>query len=138
MKTIHIHLTVRDLSKNIQFYQALFDAPPSVLKDDYAKWYIENPKVNLSLSTNTEASEGIEHLGIQVGSSKELQEFYQDIQNAKSTIRTEGKTTCCYAQSEKSWIADPQGIEWEIFHTFGESATYGKSDNSCCSTQGCC
>ena len=127
MKTMHIHIKVDNLQQNIQFYSALLNSKPTFVKEDYVKWMLEDPKINLAISTSGNKV-GIEHLGIQVESKDELKSVYGNLQNAKSTIREQGETTCCYAKSEKSWVADPQGIEWEVFHTYGESTFYGDRD----------
>lgn len=134
MKRFHVSLSVKDLQQSVEFYSALFGAEPTVLKNDYAKWMLDDPHINFAVSLNSHAS-GIEHLGIQAESETELKEVYNNLKKAKGTIREEGKTTCCYANSEKSWIADPQGIEWEAFYTFGESTVYGEGKTAkaaCC------
>lgn len=134
MKRFHVNMNVKDLQRSVDFYTALFGAEPTVLKPDYAKWMLEDPRVNFAISLSAHAS-GIEHLGIQAESQEELQEVYNNLKNAKGTIREEGKTTCCYANSEKSWIADPEGVEWETFYTFGESTFYGEgkmTQSACC------
>lgn len=125
MKTFHVHIKVKNLRENIAFYSALFAAEPSVQKEDYAKWMLKNPKVNFAISQNEEKI-GIEHLGIQAESNEELQEVYGNLEKAKGEIFEEGLCSCCYAKSEKSWIKDPQGINWEAFFTFGESTVYGE------------
>lgn len=147
MKRLHVHVAVEDLSISVRFYSQLFAARPVVLEDDYAKWMLENPRVNFAISRRG-AAPGIEHLGIQVEDRAELREVYERLQRAESPVRDEGKTTCCYANSEKSWIADPQGIQWETFMTTGESAEYGheavqaplpvaSEHSSCCGPRGC-
>jgi catechol-2,3-dioxygenase len=124
MKRLHVHVSVDDLAKSIQFYSTLFAAEPSVTKDDYAKWMLDDPRVNFAISKRGEDT-GIRHLGIQVEDRAELADVYSRLQRAEAPILEEGATTCCYANSEKSWIADPQGIEWETFLTTGESTIYG-------------
>jgi catechol 2,3-dioxygenase-like lactoylglutathione lyase family enzyme len=124
MKRLHVHVSVKDLSASIRFYRELFDAEPVVTKDDYAKWMLEDPRVNFAISQRAKAT-GVQHLGIQVEDRAELTEVYGRLKRAGGPIIEEGETTCCYAQSEKSWIEDPQGIEWETFLTTGESTTYG-------------
>lgn len=126
MKRFHVHLRVKNLEESIQFYNSLFASEANVVKPDYAKWMLDDPKVNFAISTSDESHTGIEHLGIQAESSEELQQVYQNMEQAEGKILVEGETTCCYAKSEKSWIADPQGIEWEAFHTHGESTVYGE------------
>lgn len=124
MKRLHVHVGVEDLAASMRFYETLFDAKPTVVKDDYAKWMIDDPKVNFAISTRC-GDAGIRHLGIQVEDRAELGEVYSRLKKAEAPVFEEGATTCCYARSEKSWIADPQGIQWETFLTTGESTTYG-------------
>ena len=127
MKRLHVHVAVNDLEQSIRFYSTLFAAQPSVVKDDYAKWMLDDPRVNFAISQASEARKGIEHLGIQVESTDELSEVYGRLKAANRPVLDEGRTTCCYAKSEKSWIADPDGIVWETFFTDGEATTYGDS-----------
>src|SRR5688500_17782552 len=103
MKRLHVHVRVKNLDESVAFYNALFAAAPSVLKPDYAKWMLEDPRVNFAISLRPDKI-GLEHLGIQAESSEELNEVYNRLEQAKGSIREEGQTTCCYAQSEKSWI----------------------------------
>jgi hypothetical protein len=110
----------------VQFYSTLFGAAPTVLKPDYAKWMLDDPRVNFAISSGCHASKGIEHLGIQVESTDELSEVYERLKAADRPVLEEGRTTCCYAQSEKSWIADPDGVTWEAFYTDGEATAYGQ------------
>lgn len=134
MKRFHVNLNVKDLQQSIEFYTALFGNAPTVVKPDYAKWMLEDPRINFAISPGM-GSTGIEHLGIQVESEAELREVYGHLSQAKEIIREEGKTTCCYAKSEKSWITDPQGVEWEAFYTFGRSTVYGEgktTEAACC------
>ena len=124
MKRLHVHVGVNDLNQSIGFYSALFAAEPTVRKNDYAKWMLEDPRVNFAISLRPEGG-GVRHLGIQVESNEELQEVYARLKQADGPTFEEGTTTCCYAKSEKTWINDPQGVAWETFHTTGESTTYG-------------
>lgn len=124
MMRLHVHVAVDDLAKSIGFYSALFDAQPSVVKPDYAKWMLDDPRVNFAISARGRAP-GLDHLGIQVEDKAELNEVYARLRKAGGNIIEQGQTSCCYAQSEKSWIDDPSGIAWETFHTTGESITYG-------------
>ena len=127
MKRLHVHVGVSDLESSVQFYATLFGAAPTVLKPDYAKWMLDDPRVNFAISSGCHASKGIEHLGIQVESTDELLEVYDRLKAADRPMLEEGRTTCCYAQSEKSWIADPDGVTWEAFYTDGEATVYGES-----------
>lgn len=124
MKRLHVHVGVNDLNQSIGFYSTLFGAEPTVTKPDYAKWMLEDPRVNFAISAGN-AHKGVEHLGIQVESGQELQEVYGRLKAADRPVLEEGATTCCYAKSEKSWIADPQGVVWEAFFTNGEATVYG-------------
>jgi catechol 2,3-dioxygenase-like lactoylglutathione lyase family enzyme len=126
MKRLHIHVSVDDLARSTRFYSTLFAAEPTVVKPDYAKWMLDDPRVNFAISTRSGAS-GLDHLGIQVETPDELQEVYGRLRQADAPVLEEGATTCCYAQSQKSWIADPQGLSWETFLTTGESTVYGDS-----------
>jgi catechol 2,3-dioxygenase-like lactoylglutathione lyase family enzyme len=126
MKRLHVHVAVGNLQQSIGFYSALFAAQPTVVKDDYAKWMLDDPRVNFAISMRGNAP-GLDHLGIQVESSAELQDVYDRLRHAGSSVLEVGATTCCYAKSEKSWIDDPTGIAWETFLTSGESTVYGDS-----------
>ncbi len=124
MKRLHVHVSVDDLSHSIRFYSTLFAAEPTVTKPDYAKWMLDDPRVNFAISTRSGQS-GLDHFGIQVETADELHEVYGRLQQADRPVLEEGATTCCYAKSEKAWIADPQGLAWETFLTSGESTVYG-------------
>ncbi|WP_106639784.1 ArsI/CadI family heavy metal resistance metalloenzyme [Allosphingosinicella vermicomposti] len=143
MKRLHVHVGVEDLEQSVSFYSTLFGAEPSVLKADYAKWMLDDPRVNFAISSGNHAAKGIEHLGIQVESDEELAEVYGRLKAADRPVLEEGATTCCYAKSDKSWIADPDGVVWEAFFTTGEATMYGDSptlsalsetaaENACC------
>ncbi|NNC72784.1 MAG: glyoxalase/bleomycin resistance/dioxygenase family protein [Sphingomonadaceae bacterium] len=152
MKRLHVHNRVSDLDASIGFYSQVFNAEPSVRKDDYAKWVLDDPRMNFAISARG-AKPGIEHLGIQVEDNDELHEVYERLSTSGQPVFEEGETTCCYAKSEKSWIADPDGVVWEVFRTDGENAIYGDSpeldrlvsanaaDDACCTPstpQGVC
>jgi len=124
MKRLHVHVAVDDLEQSVGFYSALFAAEPSVLKSDYAKWMLDDPRVNFAISTRGRQP-GLDHLGIQVESKGELSDVYGRLRRAGGNVLEQGETTCCYAKSEKSWIEDPSGISWETFFTTGESTDYG-------------
>lgn len=129
MKRFHVHVRVQNLTESIAFYNALFDAQPTVVKADYAKWMLEDPRINYAISTG-HSQHGIEHLGLQLDSENELQEVFARLQKAKGTVRAEGACTCCYAKSQKSWITDPQGVDWEAFYTHGAATVYGEGSNA--------
>lgn len=157
MKRFHVHVGVADIDASIAFYSGLFGAEPTVTKSDYAKWMLEDPRINFAISQKCGAEKGVEHLGVQVESEAELAEVYGRLKAANGPVLEEGATTCCYAKSEKSWIADPDGVVWEAFLTTGDSTVYGdnpdfatlSSDtaaaNACCAPtvsapakSGCC
>jgi len=127
MKRLHVHVSVDDLDRSIGFYAALFGAPPSVVKDDYAKWMLEDPRVNFAISGRGREA-GVDHLGIQVESGEELAELAGRLKAAGETTRDQEAATCCYARSDKAWVNDPSGLRWETFHTFGEAVTYGEDE----------
>jgi catechol 2,3-dioxygenase-like lactoylglutathione lyase family enzyme len=124
MKRMHVHVAVEDLQRSIGFYSALFAAQPAVVKVDYAKWMLDDPRVNFAISTRGRAP-GLDHLGIQVESKDELDDVCARLHQAGGRVIEQGQTACCYAKSEKSWIDDPAGIAWETFFTTGESIDYG-------------
>ena len=124
MKRLHVHVAVEDLPKSIGFYSTLFATEPSVVKTDYAKWMLDDPRMNFAISARGRAP-GLDHLGIQVEAKDELNEVYARLRQAGGTVIEQGETSCCYAKSEKAWIDDPSGIAWETFHTTGESINYG-------------
>lgn len=144
MKRMHIHVAVDDLQRAIGFYLALFSAKPAVVKSDYAKWMLDDPRVNFAISTRGREP-GLDHLGIQVEERDELVELTQRLHRAGGTVIEQGETRCCYAQSEKSWIDDPAGIAWEAFLTVGEITDYGDGsgehaprvahENACCAPE---
>ena len=127
MKRLHVHVSVDDLAQSIRFYSTLFAAEPTVLKDDYAKWMLEDPRVNFAISKRQGGVAGISHLGIQAEDEGELAEVYDRLALAEGPTVEEKAATCCYAKSDKQWIADPQGVPWETFFTYGEATFYGQS-----------
>ena len=125
MKRLHLHVSVPDLAQSIRFYETLFGAPPTVVKDDYAKWMLEDPRVNLAISQRGAAA-GVDHVGIQTETADELAELAARLKAAGQSTFDERATTCCYARSDKSWVTDPAGVRWETFHTFGDATSYGE------------
>ena len=125
MKRMHLHVGVSDLDASILFYTGLFGADPTVAKSDYAKWMLDDPRVNFAISSKVEAEKGIEHIGIQAETLDELGEIYGRLKAAGRPVLEEGATACCYAKSEKSWVTDPDGVVWEAFLTNGEATVYG-------------
>ncbi len=137
MKRLHVNLSVADLDASIGFYSSLFAAEPDVVKPDYAKWMLQDPRVNFAITTRG-SRKGIDHLGIQVEDDAELDEVYTRLKSAGAPVIEEGATTCCYANSEKSWIFDPEGIAWETFLTRGESPVYGSDSIREANTESAC
>ena len=139
MKRLHLHVSVEDLGASIGFYSTLFGQGPSVTKADYAKWMLDDPKVNLAISARG-AAPGVDHVGIQVESPEELSELAGRLKAAGETTRDQEAATCCYAQSDKSWVKDPSGLSWETFYTFGEATRYGEDEAPAIETKAasCC
>ncbi|MFM2119648.1 MAG: hypothetical protein RL722_1116 [Pseudomonadota bacterium] len=125
MKRFHVHLHVDDLAASIRFYSRLFAAEPSRVEADYAKWMLEDPRLNFAISTRGSAP-GIDHLGFQTDDAEELAGLKARAEAADMTLLDEGQTTCCYARSEKHWVTDPQGIAWEHFHTLGDIPVFSE------------
>jgi catechol-2,3-dioxygenase len=125
VKRLHVHVAVEDLEESVQFYSVLFGGEPTVRKEDYAKWMLDDPRVNFAISARGRAS-GVDHLGIQVEAREELAEVAGRLRSAERQLFDEGPSVCCYARSEKAWVRDPSGVSWETFHTTGESTTYGE------------
>ena len=126
MKRLHVHVSVEDIPQSVQFYSTLFAVGPAVVKPDYAKWMLDDPRVNFAISARG-GQAGLDHLGIQVETPDELEEVYGRLRQADRPVLGEGASTCCYANSEKAWITDPQGVSWETFLTSGASTVYGDS-----------
>ncbi len=138
MKRFHVHVSVPDLKQSIRFYSTLFGSQPPVVKNDYAKWMLDDPRVNFAISERG-SSAGINHLGLQTDSDAELEELHEQLQQADLAAHAEKEIGCCYARSNKYWITDPAGIAWETFHTLGsvprfdgEEAADAQSTTSCC------
>ena len=125
MKRFHVHVAVHDLKQSIRFYSALFGAQPSVEKPDYAKWLLEDPRVNFAISTRASGKSGLDHLGIQAGDSAELEEIGSRLAQADVSVAPQKGASCCYAKSDKYWTIDPQGVAWESFHTLDSVPVYG-------------
>jgi catechol 2,3-dioxygenase-like lactoylglutathione lyase family enzyme len=138
MKRFHVHVGVANLDKSISFYSGLFGAPPAVRKDDYAKWMIEDPRINFAISTRG-GELGVNHLGLQADSADELAGIREQFAAAdQATLQDEPGANCCYAKSDKHWVTDPQGIPWEGYHTLGEVRFFnsdradGTAESACC------
>jgi len=137
MNRFHVHLNVGDLGASVRFYSQLFSAEPTVLKHDYAKWMLDDPRVNFAIST-TGRTTGIDHLGIQAETSDELASLGQRLEQAGGVVTLEPGAVCCYAKSDKAWIEDPQGTRWETFHTVGDATTYYASMDDCGNAKSAC
>lgn len=135
MKRFHVHIAVKDLSQSIAFYSKLFGAAPSLSKDDYAKWMLDDPRLNFAISARG-ATPGLNHLGFQVDSGDELSALREQAERADLSLTPEPGAACCYARSDKHWIEDPQGIAWENFHTLASIPVFGEPARP--EAAGCC
>ena len=135
MKRFHAHVHVDDLAQSIAFYSKLFAANPTRVEADYAKWMLEDPRVNFAISTRG-TTPGLDHFGLQTDDAAELAELKARAEAADMALLDEGNTTCCYARSEKHWVTDPQGIAWEHFHTLGDIPVFNEAAPS--SSAGAC
>ncbi len=152
MKRFHINLGVTNLAQSISFYSTLFGEPPTVEKQDYAKWILDDPYVNFSISTHSSKA-GVDHVGIQAENDHEFNQLRERLSHADAPKVDQEQVTCCYAKSSKTWVYDPDGVAWETFLTHGESTTFNdmtedsqariankKEDSSACCvpTTSCC
>jgi len=136
MKRFHVHVSVNDIQQSIRFYATLFGVQPAVKEVDYAKWMLDDPRINFAISQRGEVV-GINHLGIQVDSDSELHGMKQQLQDADSNLIQQTGSACCYAKSDKYWVSDPSGIAWETFHTLSSAPVFSdehsmQADNGCC------
>lgn len=135
MKRFHVHVGVKNLEKSVQFYSILFGQKPAKLKADYAKWMLEDPRINFAISTRV-SENGVDHLGVQVGDDSELEEITARLKEAELKVEDEGETTCCYAESKKAWVRDPSGIAWEAYRTMADAEVFGTrpqdEESTCC------
>jgi catechol 2,3-dioxygenase-like lactoylglutathione lyase family enzyme len=129
VKRLHVHVAVHDLQQSIRFYSALFAAQPAVKKDDYAKWMLDDPRVNFAISTRANKA-GLDHLGIQAENGAELEDLGTRLAQADVAVTAQKGASCCYAKSDKYWTIDPQGIAWESFHTLDSVPMYGQDTRS--------
>jgi len=138
MKRFHIHVGVESLNESIRFYSALFGMEPVKMKTDYAKWLLEDPRVNFAISTRAKRN-GVDHLGIQVDEERELAELRDRLKAADIAVTEEGETVCCYARSEKTWVQDPSGIPWETYRTMEDAELFsgrlGQAESACCTPE---
>ncbi|MGR4870993.1 ArsI/CadI family heavy metal resistance metalloenzyme [Variovorax sp. LARHSF232] len=137
MKRFHVHAHVADLQESIVFYSKLFGAEPARVESDYAKWMLEDPRINFAISTRGDKL-GVDHLGIQADTEEDLAEMRAQAQAADMALLDQGETTCCYARSDKHWVVDPQGIAWEHFHTLGQVAVFSEKAAPADKASACC
>ena len=137
MKRFHVHAHVENLQASIAFYSKLFDAQPTRVESDYAKWMLEDPRINFAISTRG-GKPGVDHLGFQTDTAEELVDLKARAQAADMALLDEGETTCCYARSEKHWVTDPQGIAWEHFHTLGNIPVFSEAQAQAATASACC
>jgi len=146
MKRFHVHIGVNDIADSVRFYSQVFGAEPSVLKDDYAKWMVEDPRINFAISARG-SRVGVNHLGLQVDTAEELESMRGQLEAADASLVAEAGANCCYAKSDKYWVTDPQGVAWETYHTLGSIPRFGSDEeavatpeavaaSACCSTTG--
>lgn len=135
MKRMHIHVGVKNIDDSVRFYSALFGTQPVKLKPDYAKWMLDDPRINFAISTRAEKM-GVDHLGLQVDDASELQALRDQMSAANISTHDDGETTCCYAKSEKSWVEDPNGVAWEAYHTMEDAQIFSAKEEA--GTGACC
>lgn len=135
MKRLHIHAGVKNLESSIRFYSTLFGTEPAKVKEDYAKWMLEDPRINFAISTRT-MDKGVDHLGLQVDSGEELEEIRTRLRAADTAILNHGEAVCCYARSEKSWVRDPDGVAWEAYQTMEDAELFSEAAST--ATKACC
>jgi catechol 2,3-dioxygenase-like lactoylglutathione lyase family enzyme len=139
MKRLHIHVGVENIDEAVRFYSALFGAAPVKIRQDYAKWLLDDPRVNFAISTRV--TPGVDHLGIQAEDEDELMEVRERIKAARFGVFDEGETVCCYAKSDKSWVQDPSGVPWEAYRTMQDAQVFSSnvaSDTACCADRDPC
>lgn len=127
MKRFHVHVSVGDLQEGVRFYSAVFGVAPAVEKPDYAKWMLEDPRVNFAISTRGQRP-GVNHLGLQVESDEEMQQMRANLEHADTALLEQAGVSCCYARSDKYWVTDPAGVAWETFRSLGNVPVYGEDD----------
>ena len=138
MKRFHVHAHVEDLQASIAFYSKMFAAEPARVEGDYAKWMLDDPRINFAISTRGDKL-GVDHLGIQTDTEEELATLKNQARAADLSLQDVGETTCCYARSDKYWVVDPQGIAWEQFHTLDDIPVFGeKTSNARAQASACC
>jgi hypothetical protein len=136
MKRFHAHVNVENLAESIRFYTTLFGSSPSVVKPDYAKWMLDDPRINFAISQRGRPA-GVDHLGMQADDETELAVIGERLLQADAVALAEKATTCCYARSDKFWAEDPQGVRWETFRTFGDATTYTSAPDAAAGAAAC-
>lgn len=137
MKKLHVSLAVENLDNSVKFYSTLFGSEPTMLKEDYAQWIIDDPSVNFSIAAKG-GTPGFNHVGIQAETEEELQEMYARVRETDGVLVEQGQTVCCYAESNKNWVVDPQEVRWEVFHTTRRTEHFGTAGIAKQSEGGCC
>ena len=137
MKRCHLHMGVENLEESIQFYSTMFGQKPTKVKNDYAKWMLDDPRINFAISTRV-LTQGVDHLGIQVDEESELSEITERLKNAQLKIFGEGESTCCYAESKKAWVQDPSGIPWEAYRTMADADVFRQKPKVALGEKSCC
>lgn len=137
MKRFHIHVGVKNIEESVRFYSTLFGQKPAKLKEDYAKWMLEDPRLNFAISTRTK-DQGVDHVGIQVETSGELSEIADRLKHADLGVFDEGETTCCYAKSNKAWVEDPSGVAWETYQNMADAEVFSEKDESSQDAESAC
>ena len=137
MKRLHLHMKVSNLEENIHFYSQLFGQEPEKVKDDYAKWMLDDPRINFAISTRATQT-GLDHLGLQVDNEADLSAIRDQIKSTDIAVEKEGKTSCCYAKSDKTWVSDPNGVAWEIYQTMGDMELFTDTDDVAISDNSAC
>jgi len=140
VKRFHVHVGVNNIDESVQFYSKVFGAAPSVLKSDYAKWMVEEPRLNFAISARG-SQPGVNHLGFQVDTDAELKGMRNQLAAADAGLLAEVGANCCYAKSDKYWVTDPQGVAWETYHSLGSIPMFGANEDPARESKaarGCC
>ena len=137
MKRFHVHVVVPQLDESVRFYSSMFGVQPTVLKDDYAKWMLEDPRINFAISARG-GETGVNHLGFQVDSDEELAALREQVVTGSAQVQDQPGAQCCYASSNKYWTQDPAGVPWETYHTLGNIPLFGPDSRQTSTGEACC
>ncbi len=137
MKRFHMHVGVKSIEESVLFYSTLFGQQPTKLRPDYAKWMLEDPRINFAISTRSNV-EGVDHIGIQVENHEELTEIKERLKRADLKIFAEGETTCCYSESDRAWVKDPSGLAWEAYQNMADADVFSEKQNELTVDSACC